>query len=206
MCIRDRRCGLHVLYNGSGLNALNNNWRSFQNRWLDTTWVMRILREVRRVRGFGVVFARIRSSNFSVSNIMLSLKQFSILAITVLSQELPDSSLCLHIRLPLPFMWRWQHHPSSGIRKCFYWRPFVTHLSLILFQHNRTPFGEIKGLRFHKIPLKSPKAHLRTSRSPQKEHNHHTSVTTGIPDTANSQPESDGSPSPTTSPSKEGST
>ena len=90
--------------------------------------------------------------------------------------------------------------------KRFHWRPFVTHLSLILFQHNRTPFGEIKGLRFHKIPLKSPKAHLRTSRSPQKEHNHHTSVTTGIPDTANSQPESDGSPSPTTSPSKEGST
>ena len=30
MCARDRGCGLHIFCNGSGLYALNDNWRNFQ--------------------------------------------------------------------------------------------------------------------------------------------------------------------------------
>ena len=48
-------------------------------------------------------------------------------------------------------LWRGRHHPSSGTRRRFYWRPFVTHLSLILRSSNRTLFGERKGLRIDKF-------------------------------------------------------
>ena len=48
-----------------------------------------------------------------------------------------------------------RHHPSSGDRRHFYWRPFVTHhLSLVLFQLTRTLLGERKGLRFNNFPVR----------------------------------------------------
>ena len=57
----------------------------------------------------------------------------------------PKTFLYLHLRLPLPFfkrrvrtlLWRGRHHPSPGVRRRFYWRPFITHLfplSLALLQ------------------------------------------------------------------------
>ena len=51
-------------------------------------------------------------------------------------------------------LWRGRHHPSSGTRRRFCWRPFVTHLSLILHTNKRALFGERKGLRFNKFPIR----------------------------------------------------
>ena len=88
----------------------------------------------------------------------------------------PNTSLCPHLHFPLhlfnqrgrALLWRGRHHPSSGRRRRFHWRPFVTHLLSIFHQHNRAFFGERQGLRFNKFPIRIQRDHTNTQSPPKK--------------------------------------
>ena len=70
-------------------------------------------------------------------------------------------------------LWRRRHHPSPGCRRRFYWRPFVTHPSLILRTDNRALSGERKRQRFNKFPIR-----IRGNTFTHLSHDTSTSLTT----------------------------
>ena len=90
---------------------------------------------------------------------------------------------------------RGRHHSPSGRRRCFHWRPFITHLFLRDRPHERALFWSKKRTAVRQIPNQNSRQHLhRSVTAKEGDTNTCTSVTSS---TTGTPPKSPGSPSET---------